>query len=91
MAQTAASTPTCSMANGAWYADIVSRLGYVPLTAWLSPARPSSSLLKTVDGAGSDLDADLLDGKHAAAFVLVDDAATFGSNANGYWRRCPTA
>jgi hypothetical protein len=48
-------------------------------------------LLKTVDGAGSDLDADLLDGKHAAAFVLVDDAATFGSNANGYWRRCPTA
>ncbi|NOW46181.1 hypothetical protein FHW96_002339 [Novosphingobium sp. SG751A] len=75
--------------HGAWYADIVSRLGYVPFDSVGFTGAAILTLLKTVDGAGTDLDADLLDGKHAAAFVLVEDAATFGSNANGYWRRMP--
>ncbi|NOW46709.1 hypothetical protein FHW96_002869 [Novosphingobium sp. SG751A] len=75
--------------HGAWYADIVSRLGYVPFDSVGFTGAAILTLLKTVDGAGTDLDADLLDGKHAAAFVLVEDAATFGSNANGYWRKMP--
>lgn len=39
------------------------------------------------DGAGSGLDADLLDGLHASAFLKASDGATFGSNANGYWEK----
>lgn len=41
------------------------------------------------DGAGSGLDADLLDGRQASDFVLQSDGARFGSNANGYWERRP--
>ncbi|WP_010546002.1 gp53-like domain-containing protein [Sphingomonas elodea] len=41
------------------------------------------------DGAGSGLDADLLDGRQASDFVLQNDGARFGSNANGYWERRP--
>lgn len=38
------------------------------------------------DGAGSALDADLLDGLHAADFIKVSDGTRFGSNANGFWQ-----
>lgn len=36
--------------------------------------------IKTVDGAGSGLDADLLDGQHASAFVEFADTSTSGMN-----------
>ena len=42
------------------------------------------------DGAGSGMDADLLDGYHASAFALLSAFAS-GSNANGYWYKIPTA
>lgn len=40
-----------------------------------NPDTPSDMLddLKTVDGVGSGLDADLLDGAHGAAYLLVAD------------------
>lgn len=41
------------------------------------------------DGAGSGLDADLLDGRQASDFALLNDGARFGSNGNGYWERRP--
>ncbi len=44
--------------------------------------------LLTVDGSGSGLDADLLDGQHASAFVPLSAFST-GSNANGRWWRMP--
>ena len=42
----------------------------------------------TLDGSGSGLDADLLDGKHASAFQLAAAFAS-GSNANGRWYSQP--
>jgi len=39
------------------------------------------------DGAGSGVDADLLDGHDSSEFLLRNDASTFGSNANGYWEK----
>lgn len=39
------------------------------------------------DGAGSGLDADLLDGHNSSEFLFRNDAGTFGSNANGYWEK----
>jgi hypothetical protein len=41
------------------------------------------------DGAGSGLDADLLDGRQASDFALLNDGARFGANGNGYWERRP--
>ncbi|MDH4743152.1 phage tail protein [Sphingomonas sp. CBMAI 2297] len=41
------------------------------------------------DGAGSGLDADLLDGRHASDFTLLTDATRAGSNAYGYWEKRP--
>jgi hypothetical protein len=41
---------------------------------WRAKGRPASETLatiETIDGAGSGLDADLLDGQHAAAFQLT--------------------
>jgi len=40
------------------------------------------------DGAGSGLDADLLDGRHASDFALMSGFES-GANANGYWRKTP--
>jgi hypothetical protein len=55
--------------HGAWYADIVSRLGYVPFDS----AGFTSAAVKSVLG------------------YIPQDAAefSFGSNANGYWRKMP--
>ncbi|WP_313539753.1 hypothetical protein [Sphingomonas sp.] len=41
------------------------------------------------DGAGSGLDADLLDGRHASDFALLNDGSRFGTNGNGYWEKRP--
>lgn len=41
------------------------------------------------DGAGSGLDADLLDGRQASDFALLSDGSRFGSNGNGYWEKRP--
>lgn len=41
------------------------------------------------DGAGSGLDADMVDGHHAWEFVYQNDPGTFGANAFGYWERRP--
>lgn len=46
---------------------------------WRAKGRPASetlTTLETVDGAGSGLDADLLDGQHAAAFVAGANGIT---------------
>ncbi|WP_449471995.1 gp53-like domain-containing protein [Sphingobium chungangianum] len=40
------------------------------------------------DGAGSGLDADLLDGLDGSAYARSADFS-FGSNANGYWEKTP--
>lgn len=58
-------------------------------TRFLKDAVAAASLIsavKTVDGTGSGLDADLLDGKHASAFI---EASAFGAesrsfSSNGY-------
>lgn len=44
--------------------------------------------LLTVDGAGSAVDADTVDGLHASAFAL-NSGFTSGTSANGYWRKLP--
>ncbi|MET3723446.1 gp53-like domain-containing protein [Sphingomonas trueperi] len=41
------------------------------------------------DGAGSGLDADLLDGRQASEFALLNDGSRFGANEKGYWERRP--
>lgn len=58
--------------HGAYYADVPSRLGYVP---W-GPAN---------DGSGSGLDADTVDGQHASAFAQLSGATFTGpvSHAGG--------
>lgn len=55
--------------HGAWYADIVSRLGYVPFDS----VGFTGAAVKSVLG------------------YIPQDAAdfSFGSNANGYWRKMP--
>ncbi|WCT76291.1 gp53-like domain-containing protein [Novosphingobium humi] len=55
--------------HGAWYADIVSRLGYVPFDS----AGFTGAAVKAVLGYNP---------QDAADF-------SFGSNANGYWRKMP--
>lgn len=57
--------------EGAWYADIVSRLGYTPLPTGSYTAADVLSKLLTVDGAGSGIDADTLDGIDSTSFVLT--------------------
>lgn len=52
--------------NGAFYADIAARLGFVPLPAANYTAADMLAKLLTVDGSGSGLDADLLDGQTAS-------------------------
>ena len=42
--------------------------------------------IKTVDGAGSGLDADLLDGQHETAFLKVSLGNAADLNASTYWR-----
>lgn len=42
----------------------------------LQSARSLLNWLKTVDGSGSGLDADTVDGSHASAFALASDIAT---------------
>ncbi|AHI30287.1 hypothetical protein [Marinobacter similis] len=39
--------------------------------------------VKTVDGAGSGLDADTVDGKQASAFYLASNVSTFGQSVTG--------
>jgi len=57
--------------HGAWYADILSRLGYVPFDSVGFTGPAILTLLKTVDGAGSGADADLLDGQHGAWYADI--------------------
>lgn len=90
--------------SGAYYADIVARLGYTPLNAASYSAADVLAKLLTVDGAGSLLDADLLDGQSgafyqnagnlnagvipAARVPSVDAAATIDGALIG-WRDVP--
>ena len=101
--------------DGAFYVNIAARLGFTPVNKAgdtmgglltlsgnpsnnlhaapkqyvdaLTAASALLSALITVDGSGCGLDADLLDGKHASAFVLASDVTKFGSNADGYWKK----
>jgi hypothetical protein len=73
--------------HGAWYADVVSRLGFTPLAASVYTAADVLAKLLTVGGAGCGLDADKVDGHHASEFLFATDAATYGSNANGSWEK----
>jgi hypothetical protein len=57
--------------HGAWYADVVSRLGFTPLAASVYTAADVLAKLLTVGGAGSGLDADKLDGQHGAWYADV--------------------
>lgn len=84
--------------HGAYYANVIARLGYTPVDAagdtmtgplilvgdptgnnhaarkayvdGLVAASALMAKILTVDGSGSGLDADLLDGQHASAFLL---------------------
>ncbi|MCC2603022.1 gp53-like domain-containing protein [Sphingopyxis yananensis] len=69
-------------------AQIISRLGYTPLNTTAYTAADVLAKALTVDGSGSGLDADLLDGRHASDFALLS-GWEYGSNANGYWRKSP--
>lgn len=65
--------------QGAWYTDVVARLGYTPVNATTFTAANIISRLLTVDGAGSGLDADLLDGRQGSEFALLAGAAFTGA------------
>lgn len=65
--------------QGAWYADIVSRLGFLPLAASAYSAADVLAKLLTVDGPASGVDADLLDGKQGAWYAPIDSAALTGT------------
>ena len=59
-------------------------------SAVLTPATAKAAVMGWIegqDGTDSGLDADMVDGHHAADFLLKTDSATFGSNANGYWEK----
>lgn len=57
--------------EGAWYADIAARLGYVPLPAASFTAGQILAMLLTVDGTTSLLDADKLDGQEGAYYANI--------------------
>lgn len=73
--------------QGAWYADIVARLGFTPLAADSYTPADILAKLTDVDGINSALDADLWRGQTPAQLL----AAWFpsGNNANGHWRKMP--
>lgn len=68
--------------HGAWYADIVSRLGYVPFDS----AGFTAAAIRAVLGY-TPLDA--ADFNRAAVEAFMDDPARFGSNEHGYWVKHP--
>lgn len=68
--------------QGAWYADIVSRLGYVPLDS----VAFTGAAIRTLLGF-TPLDAAAF--TRAAVEAFMDDPARAGSNAHGYWERRP--
>lgn len=69
-------------------AQIISKLGFTPLNAANYTAADVLAKLLSVDGSGSGLDADTVDGRHASDFALLS-GWEYGSNANGYWRKSP--
>ncbi|CAL4868216.1 hypothetical protein MMA231_02491 [Asticcacaulis sp. MM231] len=80
--------------DGSYYANVVARLGYTPANAAGQNFGGSLAVggspvwFAGNDGAGSGLDADLLDGKDAAAFALAaltSSVLPAGSNGNGTW------
>lgn len=64
--------------DGAYYTNIVARLGYTPLNAITYTPGDVLAKIATVDGSGSGLDADLLDGRQANEFALLSGAAFGG-------------
>jgi hypothetical protein len=68
--------------EGAWYADVVSRLGYTPLAANAFTAAAIISRL-----GFTPLDAAAF--TRAAVEGFMDDPARIGSNANGFWEKRP--
>lgn len=74
--------------HGAWYADIVSRLGYVPFdSAGFTGAAVKSVLGYNPLDAAAFTKASILS---LLGFTPQDAADfSFGSNANGYWRKMP--
>ena len=72
------------MADGSSFDKPTTLAGYGITDALLASAYTASDVLtklKTVDGSGSGLDADLLDGKHGSYFCDYDER-TLGDNVN---------
>ena len=62
---------TLSGQPASYYTNIVARLGYTPLNVTAYTAADVLAKLLTVDGAGSGLDADLLDGQSSAFYLAA--------------------
>ena len=83
-----ATAPTDEVANGKLWLDTSTTPGVLKIyddATWSTVnTTPSASeiltLVKTVDGAGSGLDADLLDGNSAAAFYLATNPDGYTTN-----------
>lgn len=58
--------------SASYYTDIVARLGYTPLNTTAYTAADVRTKLLTVDGSGSGVDADLLDGQHGSSYLRAD-------------------
>jgi hypothetical protein len=73
--------------HGAWYADIVSRLGYVPSTARALPARRSNRCWAITARCAA-----FLRRPSCRCWVHAEDADfSFGSMPTAIGARCPTA
>lgn len=59
--------------------DVTTALGFTPLNATAYTAADVLSKLLTVDGAGTGLDADLLDGQHGSYYANSTHTHTFSS------------
>jgi len=83
-----ATAPTDEVANGKLWLDTSTTPGVLKIynnAAWVavsSGSTPADLLtdIKTVDGAGSGLDADLLDGSHASDFYLATNPSGYTTN-----------
>lgn len=73
--------------HGAYYSNIIARLGFTPLDLANFTGAQILSRLLTVDGAGCGLDADLLDGMQATSFVLASQFTTGTTGAGRWWKQ----
>lgn len=83
-----ATAPTDEVANGKLWLDTSTTPGVLKIynnASWVSVSAGSTPAdlltdIKTVDGAGSGLDADLLDGSHASDFYLATNPSGYTTN-----------